>query len=90
MSSQAVVKRHVDPQIFREFIKSKNVSIRQLGAVCATNEKTIRRMLQDKEVTLNVGLDLCTYLDCTFNELFGIDMSPEWKRSMVSILKKVR
>ena len=90
MSNTAVVKRHVDPVVYKEFIKSKGVSIRQLGNLCATNEKSIRRMLQDKEVTLNIGLDLCTYLDCTFNELFGIDNSPEWKRSMVSILKKVR
>jgi len=90
MSSKAVVKRHVDPDIFKNFIKERGVSIRQLGSLCETNERTIRRMLQDEEVTLNIGLDLCTYLDCSFDQLFGRDESPEWRNSMVTILKKVR
>jgi plasmid maintenance system antidote protein VapI len=90
MSSNAVIKRHVDPDIFKAFIKEHNVSIRQLGSFCQTNEKSIRRMLQDREVTLNIALDLCTYFDCNFNQLFGQDTRPEWKKSMVDILKKVR
>lgn len=90
MASRAVVRRHVDPDIFKSYIKSQGVSIRQLGTLCETTEKTIRRMLQDRHVTLNVALDLCGYFNCNFNELFGPDSSPEWKRAMVDILKRVR
>ena len=90
MANRVVVRRHVDPDIFKNYIKSQGVSIRQLGSLCQANEKTIRRMLQDKEVTLNVALDLCAYFNCNFNQIFGPDTSPEWKRSMVNILKRVR
>lgn len=90
MASQAVIKRHVDPDIFKKYIKSQGVSIRQLGSLCEANERTIRRMLQSKEVTLNVALDLSKFFNCNFNELFGPDNSPEWKKSMVDILKRVR
>ena len=90
MANKAVIKRHVDPDIFKTYIKSQGMSIRQLGNVCETHEKTIRRMLQDRETTLNIALDLCAYFNCNFNDLFGPDNSPEWKRSMVDILKRVR
>ncbi len=90
MASNAVIRRHVDPDIFKSFIKSKCVSIRQLGSLCQTNEKSIRRMLQDQEVTLNIALDLCKYFNCNFNQIFGPDNSLEWHRSVVDILKRVR
>lgn len=90
MANTVVVRRHVDPDIFKDFIKSRGVSIRQLGSFCQANEKTIRRMLLDREVTLNVALDLCAYFNCNFNQIFGPDTSPEWKKSMVDILKRVR
>ena len=90
MASNAVIRRHVDPDIFKNFIKSKGVSIRQLGSLCETNERSIRRMLQDREVTLNVALDLCKYFDCNFNDIFGPDNSLDWKKSVVDILKRVR
>lgn len=90
MASQAVIKRHVDPDIFKAYIKEHGVSIRQLGNLCEANEKTIRRMLQDRAVTLNVALDICKFFNCNFNQIFGPDKSPEWKKSMVDILKRVR
>lgn len=90
MGNRAVVKRHVNPDIFKEYIKSRGVTIRQLGSLCETNEKTIRRMLKDEEVTLTVALDLCTFFDCNFNDIFGPDESAGWKGSVVTILKKVR
>lgn len=90
MGNRAVVKRHVDPDIFKEYIKNQGVTIRQLGSLCASNEKTIRRMLKDQEVTLTVALDLCTYFDCDFETLFGPDNSDSWHRSVITIMKKVR
>lgn len=90
MASNAVIRRHVDPDIFKTYVKDQGMSIRQLGSLCETNEKSIRRMLKDQEVTLNVALDLCKMFDCNFNELFGPDPSPEWKKAMVDILKRVR
>lgn len=90
MSNRAVIKRHLDPDIFKNYIKSQGVSIRQLDNLCETTERTIRRMLKDEEITLTVALDICRCFDCNFNEIFGPDTSPEWKRSMVDILKRVR
>lgn len=90
MASNAVIKRHVDPDIFKNYIKSRGISIRQLGSLCEANERTIRRMLQDGSVTLNVALDLCKCFDCNFDQIFGCDESPEWKKAMTDILKTVR
>ena len=90
LGTRAVIKRHLDPDIFKAFIKSKGVSIRQLGDLCTTTERTIRRCIKDEEVTLTIALDLCAYFQCNFNQIFGPDDSPEWKKSMVDILKRVR
>lgn len=90
MASNAVIKRHVDPDIFKNYIKSRGISIRQLGSLCEANERTIRRMLQDKSVTLNVALDLCKCFGCNFDQIFGSDESPEWKKAMTDILETVR
>jgi len=89
MASQATVKRHVDPDIFKDFLKRKNTSIRQLGSSSEVNEKTIRRMLQTQEVTLNVALDLCKHFNCTFDDIFGPDDRPEWTRSKNDIIRRV-
>ena len=90
MGNKAVFKRHVDPDIFKSFIKSRGVSIRQLGSLCATNERTIRRILQDKEITLNVALDLSRYFDADFETMFGVDDSNSWRYAVVHIIKNVR
>lgn len=88
---RAVVRRRVDPDVFKAYIKDQDVTIRQLGDLCQTSERTIRRMVNhDHCVTLNVALDLCAYFNCNFNDLFGPDESPEWKKNMVDILKRVR
>lgn len=89
-NTQAVFKRRIDPDIFKAFIKSKGVSIRQLGSLCATNEKTIRRILQDGEVTLNVALDLSRYFDTDFETMFGVDDSRRWRNAVIHIIKNVR
>lgn len=90
MANRAVIKRHVDPEIFKAFLKSRNVSIRQLGIYCETNERTIRRALRDEQITLVVGLDLCSFFDCTFDDIFGPDNSPEWARDKKKIFEKVK
>ena len=90
LGNRAVIKRHVDPDIFKAYIESRGVTLRQLGSLCESNEKTLRRMLKDQEVTLTVALDLCRYFDCDFNTLFGPDDSPSWRASVITILKKVR
>lgn len=89
MASRSITKRHVDPDIFKDYIKSRGVSIRQLGSLCETNERTIRRMLQDREVTLNVALDLAIFFDCNFDALFGLDDNRRWKDSVATIMQKV-
>lgn len=90
MGNRATVKRHLDPDIFKNYLKEQGVSIRQLGSLCNTNERTIRRCIKDEEITLTVALDLCAYFGCNFNTIFGPDNSPQWKKSMVDIMKRVR
>ena len=85
-----MIRRHVDPEVFKSYIKSRGLSIRQLDSYCNTSERTIRRMLKTEEVTLTVALDLCLYFDCDFDEIFGVDNSREWRKAVVTILKKVR
>jgi DNA-binding XRE family transcriptional regulator len=89
-ANSASVKRHVDPVIFKEFLRRNNISIRQLGALVDTNEKTIRRMLQQEEVTLNVAVDLCTFFHCTFDDIFGKDDSVYWHQKRLQLLKMLR
>ena len=57
MANRVSLKRHVDPDIFKEFIKSKGMSIRQLGIYCDANERTIRRMLDQRQVTLTIAFE---------------------------------
>lgn len=90
MGNRAVVKRHLDPDIFKSYIKSKGLSIRQLGNLVDTNEKTIRRIVQQQEVSLNVAIDLCIFFGCTFDDLFGPDNTPGWSRDRLRILKMLR
>ena len=90
MSTNSMIRRHVDPEVFKSYIKSRGVSIRQLDLYCNTSERTIRRMLKTEEVTLTVALDLCLYFDCNFDQLFGVDDSREWHKAVTIILKKVR
>lgn len=90
MNNRAVFKRHVDPEVFKDFLSSRGVSIRQLGSLCEANEKTIRRMLKDEEVTLTVALDLSRYFDEDFTTMFGPDDSTRWNKAVVHIMKNVR
>ena len=90
MSNNTVVKRHLDPDIFKDFLKDHNTSIRQLGGLCAANERTIRRCVKDEEVTLGVALDLCNYFNCDFNQLFGPDDSYSWNRDKANLFARVK
>ena len=90
MANNASVKRHVDPDVFKNYIHNRGYSIRQLGSLVDTNERTIRRMLQQKEVTLNVAIDLCTFFECTFDDIFGPDDSHYWSKKRLRLLKMLR
>lgn len=84
------IKRHVDANVFKEFLKNKGLSITTLANLAESSEKTIKRSVKEGYVTLGVGIDLCRTLNCSFDELFGPDTSPEWKRSMVKLYKIIR
>lgn len=90
MSNRATFKRHIDAEIFKDFLKSREVSIRQLDSLCDASERTIRRMLKDEEVTLTVALDLSRYFDTDFTTMFGPDDSVRWRNAVVHIMKNVR
>ena len=84
------IKRHVDVNTFKRFIKFKGLTVSTLANLSESSEKTIKRCLKDGYVTLGVGIDLCRTLDCSFIELFGPDDSPEWKKSMIKLYKIIR
>lgn len=90
MSNRVNLKRHVNPEVFKEFIKSKGLSIRQLEMYCDCSEKTIRRALKQESISLNVALDICQHFDCDFNEIFGPDESDGWKDAVRFTLKTIR
>ena len=90
MNNRATFKRYINPEIFKDFLKSRGVSIRQLGSLCDTSERTIRRILKDEEITLTVALDLSRYFETDFETMFGPDDSKRWKNAMVHIMKNVR
>ena len=90
MSNRAVFKRHVDPEVFKSFLKSRGISIRQLGSLCDTNERTIRRILKDEEITLTVALDISRYFETDFKTMFGPDDSRQWRNAVAHIIKNVR
>ena len=84
------IKRHIDTNTFKSFIKNKGLSITTLANLSESSEKTIKRCIKEGYVTLGVGIDLCRTLNCDFIELFGPDDSPEWKKSMVTLYKIIR
>lgn len=90
MANRVSFKRHVDPDIFKAYLKQRGYSIRQLEMYCDTTERTIRRCLKQESVTLTIALDLCQFFGCDFDDIFGPDDSKEWREAMVFILKKVR
>lgn len=90
MPNKVVLKRHVDPDIFKAFIKAQGLSIRQIEPYTGVSERTIRRGLQQEEFTLNIALQLCQYFECDFDEIFGPDHSERWRQTATFVLKNVR
>lgn len=78
MANRVVLKRHVDPDIFKNFLKERNISIRQLGIYCDANERSIRRMLKTGSVSLTIAMDICQFFHVDFDEIFGPDTTDEW------------
>ena len=84
------IKRNINPEVFKSYLASRNMSISTLAAISESSEKTIRRCLKDRQVTLGVALDLCQSLECNFVTLFGEDSSEKWKRTMTKLYKIIR
>ena len=89
-NNNAVIKRHLDPVIFKQYLHDHNTSIRQLGNLIETTERTIRRCVKQECVTLNIAIDICRYFECTFDEVFGPDNSKYWSNIRLKILKMIR
>lgn len=90
MANKAVIRRHLNPDIFKQFLKDHNTSIRQLGGLIETNERTLRRCVKQESVTLNIALDICMFFNCNFDDVFGPDDSNFWHKARFNILKMVR
>lgn len=88
--NNAAIRRRLDPTIFIQYLRDHNTSIRQLGSLIATTERTIRRCVKQEWVTLNIAIDICRYFECTFDEVFGPDNSTYWSNIRLKILKMVR
>ena len=84
------IKRKINVNTFKDYLKSRNMSVTQLANLAESSEKTIKRCIKDGYVTLGVGIDLCRVLECSFIDLFGDDDSPEWKKTMVKLYKIIR
>ncbi len=84
------VKRKINADTFKNYLKSRNMSVTQLANLAESSEKTIKRCVKDQSVTLGVAIDLCRVLGCSFIDLFGEDNSTEWKKTMVMLYKIIR
>lgn len=84
------IKRSINVDIFKQYLKDRNMTVEGLSRLSESSEKTIRRSLKDGYVTLGVGIDLCRTLDCSFIDLFGEDVSPSWKKNMTKLYKIIR
>lgn len=79
MANRLSRKRMLDPDIFKLYLKNHNSSIRELGSVLNTNEKTIRRCVDARAITLTIAMEICDYFDDTCTHIFGPDHSREWQ-----------
>ena len=84
------IKRKVNVDIFKSYLKSRDTSVTQLANLAESSEKTIKRCLKEECVTLGVAIDLCRVLECSFIDLFGEDESPQWKKTMIMLYKTIR
>lgn len=82
MANRLSRKRSVDPDIFKKYLKDRELSIRELGKVLDTNERTIRRLVDSREVTITVALDICSYFNDTCTNIFGPTDSLDWYETL--------
>ena len=82
MGNKISLKRSVDPDMFKAFLKNHGTSIRMLAKEIDINEKTIRRAIDDREISLTVALILCDHFNVPCSSLFGPDRSEDWNRIM--------
>jgi len=74
------IYRKIDKDIFLKFIAERNISLRSLDRNCNVTDKTIRRALDYGLISISSAINICLYLNCSFDEAFGKDSSEEWAR----------
>ena len=69
MSNRSVPKRKIDSDIFKSYLKNVGLSIRELAKKTDAHERTLRRSLDDEEMSITVLLELSTILYLGINLL---------------------
>jgi len=82
------IYRKINKDTFINFIEKRGVSIRSLDRVSGVTERTIRRSLKYGEISISSAIRICLYLDCTFDEAFGVDSSSEWNKIISLFIKE--
>ena len=74
------VYRKIDKDIFLKFIAEHNISLRSLDRNSNVTDRTLRRALDYGLISISSAINVCLYLNCTFDEAFGKDPSEEWAK----------
>lgn len=85
MANQKVRNRQIDSDIFKQYLKEHSLSVKDISSKTGIAEKTLKRCLDDKCMSIGIVLDICKILDENAIALFGEDDSSQW-RTMLSYL----
>jgi len=82
MANQKVRNRSVDSDIFKNYLKNRGLSVKDVCSKTSLSEKTLKRCLEDGFMSIGIVLDICYALDDGADNLFGEDTSPSWQKSL--------
>lgn len=88
MANKRVPRRRVDGETFRNYLKSRSMSIKEIAERTDISERTIRRGLSDKEFTATIVLELCHFFRENADTLFGPDDSRGWNENINYLCNK--
>ena len=77
---KVILRRQIDPDTFKAYLKERELSIRTLGSLVDVNEKTLRRAIDERRISLTVAVILCEFFKDDCDALFGPDTSGSWRR----------
>ena len=82
MGNKRVPRRQVRKEVFTKYLKDRSISIKELAAETEISERTIRRGLDEGELTPTIVLEICHFFRDDADTLFGSDKSRGWTMNL--------